>query len=172
MITDPVDPVIDHVTAALAEAFDPDSVHPPIGGGSTDVRLLAGDAIPLAMWNAHADGGCGEPFLWVRLARRYRSREFPDTAIAATPCGAPRAVQVEIGVGRCAVLDPEPSWEQYAAEAEVSLDDSWRVELALCRAAALITGDHTGGSAAIDDVIPFGPEGGVLAWSGNLYVQL
>lgn len=172
MRTDLVDPVIDHVRTAMREVFDPDSTQPPIGGGSTEVRLLAGDAIPLAMWNAHADEGCDEPFLWVRLARRFRSREFPAAEVAATPCGAPAAAMIEIGVGRCAVMDAEPSWDQYAAEAEIALDDSWRIELALCRAASLVTGDHTAKSAAVDDVVPFGPEGGVIAWTGNLYVQL
>ena len=62
-----------------------------------------------------------------------------------------------------------PSWEDYATEAEISLDDSWRIELALCRAAALIRG--IGYSAGIGEVSPYGPEGGVVAWMGEAYVQ-
>ena len=172
VVHDPASAVVDVVSRAMREAFDAGSSFPPLGGGSTDVRLLAGDAIPLAMWNAHADEGCDEPFLWVRLARRYRTDEFPAATTDPAPCRFPVGLQIEVGVGRCAVVDMEPSWDDYAREAEVSLDDSWRIELALCRAAGLVESSEHGVDAAIGEVVPFGPEGGVIAWSGELYVRV
>ncbi|UJE15675.1 hypothetical protein SEA_LIGMA_20 [Gordonia phage Ligma] len=175
MCSDPTDAVIAAFTTAMREAFAPDSECPPIGGGTTDVRLFAGDGIPLAAWNAHADGeGCDHPFLWVRLTRRYRTQQFPTPVIDTSPCTYPRVVAVEVGVGRCAVVDLQPSWEDYDREAQTSIDDGWRIELALCRARALLTkGSPPISSAfATDAITPYGPEGGVVAMTGIGYVQI
>lgn len=168
-----VDCILNELVSALKEAFDPNSGNPPLGGGTTDVRLFAGDGIPLAAWDAHAEGeGCDHPFLWVRLIRRYRTRDFPAPYVGPAPCGSPSAIAVEIGVGRCAVVEAEPSWEDYANEAEISIDDSWRIDLALCRAMSKVEHKECGLSTAIDVVVPYGPEGGVIAWIGTAYVQL
>lgn len=168
---DPASEIISAYAAALAEVFDPDSSCPPDGGGSTTVRFFGGDGIPMAAWNAHTSGGeqCDAPFLWVRVMRRFRSAEFPAQTIGIDSCSLPRVIALEIGVGRCATVDLDPSWEDYAAEAEISLDDSWRIELALCRAAALVR--RIGYSAGTGEVSPYGPEGGVVAWMGEAYVQ-
>jgi hypothetical protein len=168
-----VDCILNELIAALREAFDPNSTHPPIGGGTTDVRLFAGDAIPLSAWDAHREGSdCSNPFLWVRLVRRYRTQQFPSPYVGPAPCGAAAVIAVEIGVGRCAVVDAEPSWQDYADEAEVSIDDSWRIDLALCRAMGKVAQQECGLQTAIDSVVPYGPEGGVIAWIGTGYVQL
>lgn len=175
ILVDPADAVVNAIMRAMAAVFDPTSPQPPIGGGSTDVRLFAGDGIPLAAWNAHADGeGCDNPFLWVRLVRRYRSQAFPAPVIDANPCKLPRVVAVEVGVGRCAVVETSPSWEDYEHEAQVSIDDGWRIELALCHASALITkvSPPLGTAFATDTITPYGPEGGVVAMTGIAYVQL
>ncbi|WP_182349317.1 hypothetical protein [Tomitella gaofuii] len=172
---DPAQCIVNHTITAMREAFTPGSSQPPIGGGSDAVRLLAGDTLPLAVWNAHNDSpGCDEPFLWVRLARRFRTRKFPAVTVEPDPCGLPKAIEVEVGVGRCAYIDPDGAtdWDALAREAEISLDDSWRIELALCRAIALTTGDQCATATASADIVPFGPEGGILAWSGTLYAQL
>lgn len=168
-----VDPASDIVSAymtALAEAFDPASACPPVGGGSTLVRFFGGDAIPMAAWDAHSQSDdCATPFLWVRVLRRFRSSQFPSQDIGVESCSLPRVIALEIGAGRCAVMDMEPDWDAYAREAEIALDDSWRIELALCRAAALARG--SGYSAGIGEVAPYGPDGGVVAWMGDGYVQ-
>ncbi|WAB09198.1 hypothetical protein SEA_LITTLEMUNCHKIN_22 [Gordonia phage LittleMunchkin] len=173
MCSDPVDQIVAAFTTAMREAFEPDSDCPPVGGGGTDVRLFAGDGIPLAAWNAHADGDdCKSPFLWVRVTRRYRTQQFPTPIIDTSPCTFPRAVAIEIGVGRCAVVEREPSWEDYEQEAQTSIDDGWRIELALCRARTLLTQSPPIASAFGSDAIaPYGPEGGVVAMTGIAYVQ-
>lgn len=167
---------INHLISALVEAFSSESSNPPDGGGisgPSDVRVFAGDGIPLAAWDSHSDGGdCRAPFIWVRQIRRYRTRAFPTPFVGPSPCGDPVAVAFEVGVGRCAVVDAEPTWDQYATEAEVSMDDAWRIELALCRAASKATSDDCVTMTAIDAVVPYGPEGGVVAQVGTLFVQL
>lgn len=168
-ITDPVTEIVTAYLQAMAEAFDPASSNPPVVG-TTTVRFFGGDGIPMAAWEAHASGtGCAEPFLWVRIVRRYRTELFPAPAIDTNSCGLPRVMEFEIGVGRCAVVDLEPAWEDYAAEAAISLDDSWRIELALCRVGSLIR--RLGYTVGIGEIAPFGPEGGVVAWTGVSYVQ-
>lgn len=171
---DPAEVAINALMQAMREAFGPSSEQPPLGGGSSDVKFFAGDAIPLAAWSAHSDGNtdCSVPFLWVRLERRYRSKDFPAPWVGPAPCDVPVVYSLELGVGRCAVVDPEPSWKDYQDEAEISLDDSWRVQLAMCRAASLLRRTTATVLTAEDGVVPFGPEGGVIAWIGTMYVQL
>lgn len=163
--------IINVFIRALAEAFDPDSDCPPDGGGSNTVRFFAGEGAPLAAWNSHATGdGCEHPFLWVRAIRRYRSKVFPTPTVEHNPCRLPRVIAVEIGVARCAVVELEPDWDDYAREAEISLDDSYRIELALCRAATLL--GRAGVMVATDTIAAFGPEGGVVAWTGIAYATI
>lgn len=168
---DPASAIIDAYTTAMAQVFDPASSCPPAGGGGTTVRFFGGDAIPMAAWNAHTNGGedCNVPFLWVRIIRRFRTEQFPTQAVAINSCGLPHVLALEVGVGRCATVEINPTWEEYAVEAEISLDDSWRIDLALCRAAALVR--DLGYTAGIGEVSPYGPEGGVVAWIGEAYVQ-
>ena len=165
--TDPASDLINTITRSLLLAFDPASQCPPLGGGSTTVRFFAGDGAPLAAWEAHTAGGCDEPFLWVRAMRRYRSAAFPNPTIDQSPCPLTVVVPVEVGVGRCAVVDLNPSWEDYAREAEVSMDDSWRIERAVCHAAGALAA--AGGQVGTDTIAPYGPEGGIIAWTGVVY---
>lgn len=168
---DPADAIVNAYLTAMREVFSPTSECPPVGGGGTEVRFFGGDAIPMAAWNAHTSGGddCSAPFLWVRVIRRYRSSIFPEQDVSIQSCSLPRVLALEVGVGRCAVIDIEPSWDEYAAEAEVSLDDSWRIELTLCRAAAYVR--ELGYQAGSGEVAPYGPDGGVVAWTGEAYAQ-
>jgi hypothetical protein len=171
-MTGPADPVVEVVAVVmgtLRDAFKPDSSFPPENG--TDiVRFFAGEGPATAAWDAHTnDTGCDVPFLWVRVMRRYRTEQLPAPAVRDNPCGLPRAVAIEVGVGRCAVIEQEPDWGDYEAEASVSLDDSWRIELALCAAAKRLRADNY--IVAADEISPYGPEGGIIAWTGIVYVQ-
>src|SRR5687767_3156023 len=137
-----VECILNQAICAMREAFDPASTYPPLGGGSTVVRAFAGDATPLAAVDMHInDTECGQaPFLWVRLARRYRSHSFPTPYVGKDGCAAQIVAAVEVGVARCAVISTDQvDWNALAEEAEISLDDSGRIELALCRASALMT---------------------------------
>lgn len=160
--TDPASAVITTVMSSLAALFNPNSDCPPAGGGSTDVRFFAGDGAPID------EVSCDSPFLWVRLASRFRSEQFPEPSITLSPCGGFEVIQVEIGVARCAAMDTGITRNQYATEAETSLDDSWRIGKTLCLIRGLLT-DHQIGA---DMVNPYGPEGGVIAWSTNIYISI
>lgn len=173
MLTDPADAPIRAVMDAMRAAFTPDSSNPPVGGGSDVVRLFAADGVPLYAFLPHREGtDCAEPFLWVRLVSRYRTDPPPAPVVRASSCSLPVGITVEAGVGRCAAMDLEPSWEDYAREAEVSMDDSWRVELALCMASGTVARDSTAKASAIDVIVPVGPEGGIFAWTGTIHFQL
>jgi hypothetical protein len=170
---DPAEEVINAFITALKQAFNPhDVVQPPEGGGSETVRFVAGDVVPLELWDAHAQGGsdCAAPFLWVRLMRRSRARDMTIERTLPNACGQLRVIDIEIGVGRCAALGETVDWAAIAKEAEISRDDSWRIDLALCMAGdALRTAGH---QIAVGTVVPYGPEGGVIAWSGDAKISL
>lgn len=175
MYEDPANCVINTVANGLRAAFDPDSEQPPVGGGTTQVRLFAGDAIPIQAWDFfRGDDDCpDEPFVWVRLMRRYRSKNFPSPYLGGDPCPAPVVIAVEVGVARCAaVAMGDCDWTCYENEAEVSVDDSMRIERALCYASSLMKKDLCSPQIALDVISPVGPEGGVIAWTGTLYAEL
>lgn len=175
---DPAIHVVNVFTSCMRKAFNPaDTLMPPVGGGSENVRVFAGEGPALAAFDAHTGGGrkCNEPFLWVRLARRYyfRPGQFPAPAVhTADRCDdRAMAAAVEIGVGRCSVsVKAKPTWEDYSGEAVISLDDSWRISLALCMAANELRGPKR--NVGLDSINPYGPDGGVIAQVGTAYVQL
>lgn len=171
-----VECILNKIICAMREVFDPASSYPPLGGGSTVVRAFAGDATPMAAVDFHVnETGCGnDPFLWVRLARRYRSQTFPQPYVGPDGCAAQVVVAVEVGVARCAVIETGdgPDWDALANEAEISLDDSGRIELALCRASALMKSANCSDMQAVDAVVPYGPDGGVIAWTGTIYAAV
>lgn len=175
---DPAIVVVNAYITAMKQAFNPaDTIGPPLGGGSQNVRFFAGEGPALAAFDAHTGGGrkCTEPFLWVRLARRYffRPGQFPAPSVhTEDQClNSLMAVAIEVGVGRCTVsVKAKPTWEEYAHEAEVSMDDSWRIGLALCMASKALRGPKR--NVGIDTINPYGPDGGVIAQVGTAYSQL
>lgn len=167
--------VIGYVIENLRQAYSENAVTPPLGGGSPHVRFFAGDTLPLAAWVGHRnDCSCNDPMLWVRVVRRFRSRDLPneEAAILGAGCGAPRAITIEAGVMRCANTDAEPRWEDLEQEALVQLDDSYRVDAALCRAMQCAEDDNKALSTALAAGEPYGPEGGVIAWTQWAHAQL
>lgn len=162
--------VVAAAQSALLAAFNPDDeVQPPEGGGSTVVRVVAGDAIALELWDAHAQGSnCAEPFLWVRIRRRFRSERFPAPAIDISHCTMPEVVELEIGIGRCTRVQEYVDWKQQAVEASVALDDSWRLSLAACLFKELLPDQDVG----VGTTNPYGPEGGVVGWITTLFASL
>lgn len=150
--------------------FDPDAECPPIGGGSKDVRFFTWAGAPLAAWDAHTVNGenCAQPFLWVRLDMRYRTLSFPEETPNVGNCSGQPVIVLEIGVGRCSTMEAETDWATIAREAEVSLDDSWRIEKIMCAATNRLV--DKGFQVSAESIIPYGPEGGVSAWSGMIRV--
>lgn len=164
--------VVSAFTVGMREAFDPDGVCPPDGKGGNDVRFFAGDGeLPASMI---PQGPECNPLLWVRVAHRYRSTvaTFPDPFTKDSPCsgaGGIRVLAVEIGVGRCSTMEADPDWDVLEDEAIVSLDDSMRIEKVLCTVSnRLRTKTRAVGT---DTVAPYGPVGGIIAWTGMAYVQ-
>lgn len=161
---DPAIAVVATIMDTLGEAFATPT------GPAPKVRFFAGDGPALAAWDSHASQGCLEPFIWVLAQRRYRSQTFPAPTIDTRPCGLTRVLQVQIGVGRCVNVDEIPNWEAMESEAARSLADSYAIEQALCNASkAFVLDDREVG---VDTLLPYGPEGGIAAWTGAIYVSL
>jgi len=174
-LRDPAVTVIGVVVKALQDAYRADSSFPPVTATET-VHFFAGQAAATAVWNPAAgaltdwsETGCEEPFLWVRLDARYHAGVLPNHVVD-TNCDAPRAIALEVGVARCAVLDMQPSWDDYETEAALSLEDSYRLETAKRCAAGRLR--DQGYLVALEDVVPFGPQGGIIGWSGMIHIQL
>lgn len=165
---DPLSDVVAAIAQALRELFSEKSSCPPLAGGSDKVRFFIGDGTPISAWHSHSsDVECGAPFLWVRLDRRYRSNSFPNPTTGTGMCRWPKVAAFEIGVARCAVSEVDPSWADYEEEFEVGLDDSWRLEKMSCRLAQLLDGH----AVTVDTITPYGPSGGIIAWTATVYVQ-
>lgn len=164
---DNVREIVTTAQAVLLEFFGPDAAVKAKVGTVNEVRLFAGDGIPLAAWNSI--GGCGDVFVWVRVVRRYRTRGFPTPTIDSAPCGLPKALALEVGVASCASMEESPRWEDYAREADEAMDTAWRLEEALCVMSSRLKRDDSERLTGVDTVTPYGPDGGVLAWTGVLY---
>lgn len=158
---DPASEVITETINALKDVYAPASDCPPLGGASTHVSFFAGDGAAIEEVN------CESPLLWVRLVSRHRSQVFPEPSIFTSPCGSLDVVVIEVGVARCSDMDPTPATQ--ATEAEVCLDDTWRISKAMCLVATRLGKDHHVGT---DPILPYGPEGGIIAWTANLYVSV
>lgn len=165
--------IINSVLCAMREVFSPSSSYPPVGGGSETVAFFACEATPLSAVDLQ---GCNTPFLWVRLMRRYRSETFPAPYVGGANCALQEVIALEVGVARCALTLDEngnpPSLADYAREAEISLDDSWRIQRAMCRAVTLMRKNECSDMGAQDVTMPYGPDGGIVAWIGTLYARV
>ena len=180
-MTSPIDPaiaILGGFVDAMKLAFNPDdAVAAPKGGGSKNVRLFAGEgALPPSLIVSAGRGQCAEPLLWVRLALRYLSRDsqFPAVFEGATLCDdgdINPALAIEVGVGRCSTMDAEPEWDTLADEADISLDDSFRLTLAMNLARDRLTQQNHITAFATNTVVPYGPEGGTVSWTGMAHAQ-
>ena len=178
-MSSPIDParaILDEFVTAMGAAFNPnDAVATPKGGGTSNVRVFAGEGeLPASLIVNTGSGECVEPLVWVRLAQRYLARDtgFPDAFTGRLGCGEADvhpALAVEVGVGRCSTMEDDPAWDTLADEADISLDDSYRLMLGVELARVRLQGWAR--AFAADTVAPFGPHGGVIAWTGMAYVS-
>lgn len=162
--------IITDVMNVVRLVFDPESECPPVGGGSKDVRFFAWAGAPMAAWDAHTVNGesCDQPFLWVRLDMRYRTMSFPEETPNLGSCAGQPVVVLEVGVGRCSTMEAQTDWGVVAREAEIGLDDSWRIERIMCAATKRL--GAKGFQVSTESILPYGPEGGISAWSGMIRV--
>jgi len=176
-MSDSLPDIIATCKSVLLQAYSPTGPQPPPKDTApTAVRFFASmEGVP-ATW-INPGGEC--PLLWVRLSHRFRSRlsDFPAAVVSdgnSNACLADikRVACLEIGVGRCtsASMEADPDWKELEAEAELGLDDSRRIEASLGRILSELRTPQR--AVAIDTVAPYGPEGGITAWTGLLFVQL
>lgn len=149
------------VMNSLRDVYAPDADCPPLGGSTTKVSFFAGDAALID------EVDCSSPLLWVRLSSRHRSEVFPEPTVERSPCGSLDVIVVEVGVARCADMDPNAATR--ATEAEISLDDTWRLAKAMCLASIRLGSDHHVGT---DSISPYGPEGGIIAWTSTMFISV
>lgn len=156
-------PVVDEAAAAisvwraaLGDLFD------------APVRAFAGDSAPLAAWDAHSQSS-DAPFVWVRVVNRFRCRTFPAMTNDIDPNVLPRVVAIEAGVARCAITDVNPRWDDYQQEFDEHLADSWQLDQSVEIASATLT--ENGHLVGADPILPYGPDGGVVAVTTTLYVS-
>lgn len=164
---DPAEEYITAVMAAMRAVFDPDSACPPISKGTTTVHFVPGEG---PSWDPLDNDGadCDEPFLWVRLAARYRSSAFPEPTLI-NPCGGMQVLHLELGVARCVDMSAAIDWKANAEEAEWGLDDSYRLDRVICLLNGMLKNKAM---VASEPAIPQGPEGGGIIWSISVYIGI
>lgn len=169
-MADPAPRVIGLIVEQLRAFFTPNQDVPVLGGGTDLIHVVAGEAAPPPVWFGNRDSDCGDPYLWVRLVTRFRTKDFPAPA-DATDCRTRRALTIEAGIARCVWTHPDPSPDELEEQALVQMDDGWRMDLALCAA----MGEAVRVQAVTDTAIgvgePYGPEGGTAAWLQSVSVQ-
>lgn len=168
---DPVSDLVNDAIAALSYVYDPTIVCPPPDLTEIPpIRFFAGEAAPSSAFDAITNNpGCDVPFIWVRLSSRYKSRVFPTPATGSVDCDLLNVAALEVGVAWCAITEQYPTVQQYATEAETSLDHSWRLEKALCKLMKIAGAKNR--LVSIDTIAPYGPEGGILAWSTTAFIS-
>lgn len=172
-MADPAVTILGYVVESLRLAFDPKSATPPLGGGTPSIRLVGGDGIPQAYFHPYREAGCSEPLVWVRLVRRYYTELLPEeSGRTTTGCARPAALTVEAGVLRCSTMDPDPPWTDIEREALTQLDDGYRVDAAMRRAMKCARDEHRAHDTYLSPGEPWGPHGGVIAWTQWVHVQV
>jgi hypothetical protein len=174
-VTNPVcvDPAEEFITVtmtAMRTLFDPSKTCPPEGGGTTVVHFVGGEG---PFWDPLVGDGdqCDEPFLWVRLAGRYRTTAFPEADLVVNPCGGTIVVQLEVGVGRCAQwsLEATTDWTESDKYAEIVRDDSWRLDRVMC---GLYGEIKNKAQLAVEPIMSQGPEGGGIITFTNIFIGI
>lgn len=162
--------VIGLVVEQMRVFFTPQQKVPPVGGGTIVIHIVAGDAVPPPEWIGGENcQGC-DPYIWVRLVRRYRSQDFPSEASGPVKCTVRPVIVIEAGVSRCAPMEMSAADEEL--QAWTQWDDSWRIDRALC---AAMKAAETAGAAVntnLGEGLPFGPEGLAIGWTQTASAQL
>lgn len=168
--------VIGLVVAELRRSFAPGIDRPPLGGGTYTVHILAGELVVPPPWLAGDNDDCADcgPYLWVRLARRWRAGDSARSAVfrdvQAESCSQNRAITIEVGIARCHPLDGTP--QELEEHAAIQWDDSWRIDNALCRAMKSAEGAQVITDSAIGAGEPSGPQGLAVMWLQTAHARM
>lgn len=139
------------------------------------MHVLAGDIVAPPPWvgvSSCDDCECGA-YLWVRLVARWRTGQSQNQAastIVLGKCNERRGITIEAGIARCHPLDATP--EELEHHALVQMDDSWRIDNALCAAMQDSEREQAATDTGLGTGEPIGPEGLVLCWVQRAYAQL
>lgn len=161
----------------LKVVWNPHGPQPPLCGDCQPrVQIFAGDHIPLDSVGNDPTCACGEPFLWIRFARRFHTKQFPAEETSHTlPCSSTVGIQFEVGIARCVAtgtMTTAPLLAERRNEAFCTFDDAWRMDVALCRAGAIAVRDNYALDYSISAGNPEGPEGGLVVWTQTIQIQL
>lgn len=166
--------VIGAVEASLGRWFGPDSEFPPIGGAIEQVHVLAGDQVAPPPWvGISEDCSNCSAYLWVRLVARWRtgqSANQPPSAAVIAKCNQSRGITIEAGVARCHPL--EGTRDELEQHALIQLDDSWRIDNALCAGMKAAEKAGFATNTGIGTGEPWGPEALLLIWTQKAFAQL
>lgn len=151
------DLVVAPVVADLLACLTVEMGKTPVPPASVCVRV--GDRVDLLMSTTYDE--CCAGLAWVRLARQYPSRDFPNADGLASPCGVTRwALVFELGVARCAPTadaDAIPSCEDWTGAAVTHYADL----AALRRTACCYENSHRRERRVmVEDAVPQTTEGG------------
>lgn len=174
-MTTKVVPVVGTFIEALAEVFT-DAEHPPLGGVTPYPEHRPGADVPLdRLWGGDGIREC-DAMVFVNVLRLYRSNEFPGETEEARPCRGMLHAQVQVGIARCVStmddMGTPPPPDVLERESLVGLDDAGRLEAAVCHALARCDDRELINQAVWTGLEPTGPEGGAMAWTCTVTVQL
>lgn len=109
-----------------------------------------------------------EGVAWVSAIRRYRTEQFPAESFTSGNCGTQKALMVLVGVTRCSMTIDDngeaADAERVNWEGVRGLDDSSRLDNAICAAGKELDDRGVILGWAVDAIEPVGPQGGAIVW--------
>lgn len=164
-------PSTGHIIEQLRAVFCNEDA-PPLGGTVAEIEHRPGSDVAL---DGLMDGNC-PGIVWVNCHRIYTTTEFPAETDNPRPCTGQTAAVIQIGAARCcATVDDRgypPAAAQMEQDALVGLDDAHRLKVAACKAIRQARDLDLIDDAVQSALEPYGPQGGILAWTLNLSVLL
>lgn len=164
--------VVGTIIEAMRTQFTSDAATEPLGGAVPTIEHRPGADVALDGLEYENCAG----IVWVNVLRMFRTTEWPQESDSMSACRGTLAVVVQVGAARCvSTVDSSgfpPTPEDMERDALVGLDDAVRLERALCIAARWLEQRGIGNGSVVGSSEPYGPAGGVLAWTKTLNVQL
>jgi len=106
--------------------------------------------------NDYGDDGMA----WVRLVATHPSRQFPQEDDTWTPCAAPMAYTLEMGVLRCAPVFKDSRGNPPSLEAQFEAVRLQMADMEAMKKAIACCNTPPDWDVALGTYVPFGPDGG------------